>query len=334
MSAGTAAPVTVPVGAYLEAERRVVDRYGIDAERRMVDVPAIDGEAGVLVSGHGPAVMMVVGGGPPVGIWIPLMAELTGFTLYAVELPGLGLTSPTRFTVGSLRHDAVTFLDGVAEGLGLEAATPWISQSMGALWTFWLALDRPERVRAIVSIGCPATLLHTSAPFPFRLASTRAVGRLLHRLDPPSSRQVDRFIRMAGEAFADQDEMRRLFLAVERLPTYGRSLRDLVHAAVRLRGARSDIVLSEPQLAGVNQPVQLIWGERDPFGRPAVGRRATRLLPDAELHVVPGGHAASIVDDPSRVASLVAPFLARHGTTPEVTLHRRSPATTASSEGR
>jgi pimeloyl-ACP methyl ester carboxylesterase len=37
--------------------------------------------------------------------------------------------------------------------------------------------------------------------------------------------------------------------------------------------------------------VRLIWGERDGFGRPGVGRRVAQLIPDADLHVVPGGHA-------------------------------------------
>jgi pimeloyl-ACP methyl ester carboxylesterase len=299
-----------PVRNYLDAERRLLDRYGTVAERRTVEVPSIEGRASVLVAGDGPPVMMVVGAGPPTGIWVPLMAELTGFRLHAVDLPGLGLTSPVRGTPRSLRSTAVAFLDDVAGALALDTPA-WVAQSMGALWTFWLALDRPDRVRAIAALGCPATLLHTSAPLPLRLASIRSVGALVQRLDPPSPRQVDRFIRMAGETFEGQDELRALFLALERLPGYGRALVDVVHAAVRLRGARPEIALTAEQMRAVRRPVQLVWGDRDPFGPPDVGRRAADLLPDAELHVVAGGHGFW-VDRPAPVAGVVAPFLARH----------------------
>ena len=301
------------VKRYLDAEQRLLDRYGVDAERRMVDVTAIGGHASVLVCGSGPPVMMVVGGGPPTGIWVPLMAELTGFRLHAVDLPGLGLTSPTSFTTANLRRMAVAFLDEVTTKLGIGTSV-FMAQSMGSLWTFWLALDRPHRVRAVSSLSCPATMLRTSAPVPLRLASVRTIGRLLQRVDPPSPRQVDRFIRMAGETFHDQAELRALFLALEQLPGYSDALLDAVHSMVRLRGARPEVAITESSVAAIEQPVQLIWGQHDPFGSPEVGRQAARLLPHGELHVVPGGHGFW-VDDPKRVAGLVGPFLERYSET-------------------
>ena len=295
------------VPTYAEAHQKLLARFSVDAESRLVDVPAVGGQAHVLVTGEGPPVMMVIGGGPPTAIWAPLMAELTGFTLFAVDLPGMGLTTRVPYDTEGLRAFAVEFLDQVVDGLGLDRPV-FVAQSMGGLWTTWLALDRPDRVPAIAYIGCPALMLGTSAPFPLRLGSIPPVGRVLRRLDPPSLKQVDRFVAMAGENFSHLPELRRLILAHEQLPDPGPALFDLVHAAVRLRGARPQVELTEDELSRLTQPVKLIWGDKDPFGPPSVGEEAARIIPNAELHVVPGGHAPW-VNQPALVAGLIAPFL-------------------------
>ncbi len=66
--------------------------------------------------------------------------------------------------------------------------------------------------------------------------------------------------------------------------------------------------LTADQLGRITHPVRLVWGADDPFGSPAVGRRTATALPDAELHVVPGGHAPWL-GQAERVASVAAPFL-------------------------
>ena len=298
------------VRTYTQAQQRLLARFNVEAESRFVEVPAVDGRAHVLVTGEGPPVMMVIGGGPPSAMWAPLMAELGGFTLYAVDLPGMGLTSRVPYTTQGLRTLAVDFLDQVVDRLGLDRPG-FVAQSMGGLWTTWLALDRPARVPAIVYIGCPAIMLGTSAPFPLRMGSIPPIGRLLRRLDPPSLKQVDRFIAMAGEDFSHVPELRELFLAHELMPESGPALFELVHAVVRLRGPRPQVELTEAQLTRLTQPVKLIWGDHDTFGPPSVGERAAKIIPDAEVHVVPGGHGPW-VNQPARVAGLAAPFLREH----------------------
>jgi pimeloyl-ACP methyl ester carboxylesterase len=298
------------VETYIDAQERMLTRFGVQAESRFVDVPLLDGRAHVLVVGNGPPVVMVVGGGAPAAMWAPLMAELADFTLYAVDLPGMGLTDPVRYTTRTLRSVGVDFLDQILDRLGLDRPV-LVAQSMGGLWSTWLALDKPDRVPAISFIGCPALMLGSSAPFPIRLGSIPPIGRLLMRLQPPSLELVDRIAVMAGENFTDQPELRELFLAHQQLPTPKRALLELHHAAVRLRGARPKVALTKRQLSELEQPVQLIWGANDTFGPPAVGGRAAEIIPTAELHVVPGGHGPW-VNQPKRVAAIVAPFLETH----------------------
>jgi 2-hydroxy-6-oxonona-2,4-dienedioate hydrolase/4,5:9,10-diseco-3-hydroxy-5,9,17-trioxoandrosta-1(10),2-diene-4-oate hydrolase len=65
--------------------------------------------------------------------------------------------------------------------------------------------------------------------------------------------------------------------------------------------------LTAEQLSQLLQPVQLLWADDDPFGGVDVGKRAAELIPDAELHVVPGGHAPW-VNTPKQVGQLAMTF--------------------------
>lgn len=272
------------------AQRRVLDRYGIHATSRYVDVPVIGGRAHVLEAGEGPPLVMVIGGIIPAVMWAPLMQRLDGHHVYAMDLPGFGLTGPTNYQAGTMRPVVTEFLAQVLDGLGV-ARSRFITNSQGSLWTTWLSLDQPDRVVAQVQIGCPAHILGTTAPLPMRLMSIPGLGRLLLNLQPPSAGQVEQVARMVGEDLSGLPELRDVLLACERLPDYGDSLLALMQAVMHLGRARTQIAMMGDELTRVRHPVQMIWGADDPFGSPAVARRAVALIPDAELHVVAGGHA-------------------------------------------
>jgi pimeloyl-ACP methyl ester carboxylesterase len=298
--------------SFLAAQERLFDRHGLIFDSLLVDVASIGGTAHVIVTGEGPPVLMVIGGGIVAGTWAPLMAELGGYTLYAVDLPGQGLTDRVPYSAGTLRRTAVSFLDEVMDALVLETV-PLVGQSVGGTWSTWMALDRPERVSAIAYIGCPATLLGTSAPLPLRLGTVPWINRLLNRLDPPSDRQVERLGKMAGEDLSRTPELRDLMLEYERLPGSSQSLLEMHRSLIRVRGALPEVELTEDQLRRLAQPVQFLWGDNDPFGPPAAGFRAAKIITDSEMHVVPGGHAPWF-GDPRGVGSLVNEFLAKHTT--------------------
>lgn len=307
---GKPASPSKPVAAFQAAQRRVLSRYGISARSRFVDVPAVGGRAHVLVAGDGPPLVMVIGGTTPAAFWAPLMPRLRGYTLYAMDLPGWGLTDAVSYQTATMRSTVVTFLAQVLDGLGVGRSR-FVTNSMGSLWTTWLGLDRPDRVAGQVQIGCPALVLGTSAPLPMRLMSIPPVGRLLLRLQPPSARQVERVFAMVREDASDLPELRDLLLTCERLPAYGTSILALMHAVMRLGRPRPEVALTGDQLTQVRHPVQLIWGDRDPFGSVSVARTAGGLLADAELHVVPGGHVPWF-DRPEQVGALARRFLADH----------------------
>ena len=294
---------------FIEAQQRMLDRFGIKARSRFVEVPSIGGRAHILVSGEGPPVVMISGIGTPGAMWAPLMAELDGLRLFVVDLPAYGLTDTTGQFAESLRSNAVRFLEDVLDVLELDRPA-FVANSLGSLWTSWLALDRRERVAALVHVGCPALALDTSAPFPMRVLSVRPLGRLLTRLQPPSPRQVEQLSRMVKE-YPLSPELIELLVATERLPEFRETFLSMLHALLRLRGSRPEARLTADQLRSIAQPTLLFWGENDPFGPPAVGERMAATMPAAELHVVGGGHAPWLTQA-QRIGPTTKRFLHEH----------------------
>jgi pimeloyl-ACP methyl ester carboxylesterase len=302
------------VDEFKAAQERLLRRHGVDAESQFVEVAAVEGPAHVLCSGTGAPVVMLPGYGDPAAMWAPLMAGLDGFTLYAVDRPCFGLTGSAKHTTATFRRLAVVFLEQVLDALKIEQPL-FISNSIGSLWTSWFALDRPDRVAAMVHVGCPAFWLGTSAPLPLRLLSLPLIGRFIMAISPPSPRQVEAFgRRMGGEDLSQCPELRDLLVAALKLPNAQRSILELLHAVIRLRGARPGMALMREDLAQIRQPVLLIWGARDAFGGSRVGEEAARVIPNAVLHIVPGGGHVPWVGHPSEVGAAAMPFLRSHAT--------------------
>jgi len=53
--------------------------------------------------------------------------------------------------------------------------------------------------------------------------------------------------------------------------------------------------------------VQILWGERDPFGGLNVARRALELMPNGRLHEMNGGHLP-FLDDSTECRRIVKEF--------------------------
>jgi pimeloyl-ACP methyl ester carboxylesterase len=270
------------------AQTRVLDRYDLPAESRMVDVPAIGGQAQVLVTGEGPPVLLVIGAPVPAAFWAPLMPWLSGHTLYAVDLPGFGLTTPVGYRPATFRATGVAFLAGVMDALGLRDCAV-VTHAMGSLWTRWLAEERPDLVQRQAMVACPALVLGTSAPGPMRLASVPRVGPWLATA-PPSQRQAEEMMRMLGEDPRGLEEVRDLLVACEALPGYADCTAAMMGSVMRWTRVRPGMATGPDELRAVSHPVHLVWGREDPVGSPEVGIRCAELMPEASLAIVPGGH--------------------------------------------
>ena len=294
---------------FIHAQQRMLNRYGIEAESRYVRACSTHGLAHVLVSGEGPPVVMVGGMGVPAAAWAPLMAELRGFRLYAVDLPGFGLTDVTPWFSADLRFRAVRFLSEVLDELELDRAA-FVGSYLGSLWSSWLSLDLPRRVTVQVHVGCPAMVLGTSAPLAMRLLSLRAAGWLSRWMVRPSRKGL----RLPGGIASRRPlvpELVDLLVAMGRQPAFGDTFVSTLHALVTVWGSRSETRLTREQLARTHQPALLIWGRDDPFGSRAVGERIVAAMPRAELHPVPGGYCPWLTGARD-IGQVATEFLNRH----------------------
>lgn len=71
----------------------------------------------------------------------------------------------------------------------------------------------------------------------------------------------------------------------------------------------AETAMLEPRLTEVRLPAQVIWGERDTWLPPELGKRLANALPNATLELVPGAGHFSIEDQPAAIASLLAEFI-------------------------
>jgi pimeloyl-ACP methyl ester carboxylesterase len=67
--------------------------------------------------------------------------------------------------------------------------------------------------------------------------------------------------------------------------------------------------IAELPVEWIAVPTLLIWGDRDPISPLAVGLHLEHRMPNARLHVVPGGRHSVAFDEAKAVAALIAQHL-------------------------
>jgi pimeloyl-ACP methyl ester carboxylesterase len=303
---------SVTTSEFEAAERRLFEVYGLEVESRFLELRDPPVRARVMESGEGAPVVLVHGGGGVGATWAPLVARLSGVRLVVVDRPGFGLSGGFDYRGVDLRQHAVAFLESVLDASGIERAA-FVANSMGGLWSFWLALDRPERVTSLAQLGSPALLLNTLAPLPMRLLSVRGLNRLMLAMEKPSPEQARKFLTRMGhdEAVIDRQlpqEFFEMVAAYQGLPYYATAWLTLVERCLGLRGAAPDVHLGEKELRRVQQPTLFVWGDGDVFGGPEIGERAIRVMANAEMEVVSGGHLPWL-DEPAGSAEPVSELL-------------------------
>lgn len=302
------------IAAFEGAERQLfaASRVQLTSRRvRLADPPLA---VRVLENGDGPPVVLVHGSGMSASTWAPLMPYLGTRRLIAFDLPGFGLSDPFDYSGRPLRAHAVAQLTSLLDALGLERA-PIVGNSLGGMWALCLAIDAPERVAAVASLGVPAVALPGMHGDPFFAAlSTPGVRQIAARIRSPNvattRRSAARGVIGPGAAERAPDGFFEVVHEGMRQPGFRTAMLSHIRLAMRLGRPRPENFLSEADLRRIAAPVLMIWGDEDPYGGPEIGRRACALMPDARLEVVPGRHAV-FLDDPERCGALIDELLRR-----------------------
>ena len=298
--------------AALDAEQRLFAHYGLDYKYHYVEMDEPNLRLRVLEVGEGPPVLMVPGGAGDAFIFAPLMAQLTGWRMIAINRPGAGLSDGVDHRQVDLRQLAANTVRTVADAFDLNRV-PIICNSMGGLWSFWYTLAYPDRVSSMVQMGCPALILNTSAPFFMRLVGVPGINRFIApQMQPKNIDTTLDGLRFQGSSQEDIDKMPRAAADAAyhmyQLPTYLETWKSLIGAVATIGGANPKYQLRAEELKLIEQPVQFIWGENDVFGDLSVARQATSIIPNAQLHEMTTGHLP-FLDQPQACGAVVREFL-------------------------
>ena len=303
--------------AALAAEEKLFAHYGLNYRAHLVEMGEPDLRIRVLEVGSGRPVLMVPGGAGDAWPLAPIMAELTGWRMIAINRPGGGLSDGIDHRQVDLRRLAVDTIRTVSGAFDLEVA-PIVCNSMGGLWSAWYALDEPRRVTRMVQMGCPALALDTSAPMFMRLIGVPGLGQFLAPLLQP--KEIDGALEMLKTQGSSPEEIGQLPRAAAeaayhfyQLPTYQHTWKTLISAVTTVSGARPRYQLTSEQLRHIQQPVQFIWGDRDVFGGLETARRCASAVPNARLYEVSTGHLP-FLDDPEQTGKVIRAFMAEEKT--------------------
>ena len=141
-----------------QAERRLFASCGVQSASRRVRLADPPVSVRVLEVGDGPPLVLVHGSGMSASTWAPLMPYLGTNRMIAFDLPGFGLSDPFDYAGRPLRSHAVAQLTSLLDALRLDRV-PVVGTSLGGMWALCLALDAPDRVAAVASLGVPAVAL-------------------------------------------------------------------------------------------------------------------------------------------------------------------------------
>jgi pimeloyl-ACP methyl ester carboxylesterase len=297
------------------AEQRLFAHYGIAPRAWRVALADPPLKARVWEVGAGSPVLLVHGSGTSAASWAPLMQQLPGRRLLAVDLPGFGLSDAHDYRGRPLRAHAVAQMRSILDALNL-CHVPVVGTSLGGWWALSLALAEPSRVDAVASLGVPALAFPGVHGDPFFTAmTTPGFGRLVARMPQPGRRLMRASMRrgaLGPRAEANTpDEWFDAAIATMRMPAWRTAMWSHLHLAFRAGRPRPGNHFSDDELRRITTPTQFIWGDNDVYGGPDIGRRASQLMSSARLEVLPAGHAP-FLDDPKRCGKLIDDFLANN----------------------
>jgi 2-hydroxy-6-oxonona-2,4-dienedioate hydrolase len=294
------------------AERRLFVACGVQVASRRVRLADPPVAVRVLEAGDGPPLVLVQGSGMSASTWAPLIPYLGARRLIAFDLPGFGLSDAFDYSGRPLRAHAVAQLTSLLDALDLERV-PIVGTSLGGMWALCLAVDAPDRVSALASLGVPAVALPGMHGDPaFTALSTPFLRQLVARIRSPNVATTRRAMArgVIGPRGAERapDGFFEVVHEGMRQPGFRTAMLSHMWLAMRFGRPRPENFLSEIELRQLRVPVLMIWGNEDPYGGSEIGQRACSLLPDAHLVVTPGRHAP-FLDDPERCGALIDELL-------------------------
>ncbi|HYC80699.1 MAG TPA: alpha/beta hydrolase [Solirubrobacterales bacterium] len=206
----------------------------------------------------------------------------------STKLASAGAPSLIDTVTGRRASAAYLLRDMAADGFGLMDHLGWdsaniVGASMGGMIVQTMAIERPERVRSLVSIMSTTGNRLTGLP------TLKALGILVAKRPSDRDAFIERGVRtfrLIGSPGYPFDEQRVRQLAASAYDRgvsaagVARQLHAITASGDRTRGLES-----------LSLPATVIHGNRDPMVRPSGGRATAAAIPNSRLKIIDGmGH--------------------------------------------
>lgn len=281
------------------------DHHGLAVEERIINDqegrPVYTLDSG----GSQRPVLFVHGGGSDASEWPELAAKLqaTGRRVVLADRPGHGLSYPIDYTGVDFRAAAADWGEDVMTSIH-SGPVDIVANSMGGFFSLSTALRRPDLINRLVLIGAPAGI-DKWIPYPLRMLGFKPINRLLFAKS--ANWDVDDYRKLYEEILVEYPEKvlterLELMVAIGKLPAYKVGWRTLLESCVSLTGFNYMI---RDEVASLNVPVRMIWGDADAFAPPSSGQALAARMQDASIEVVEDAGHLPWVDQIDRCTALV-----------------------------
>ncbi|QFG23033.1 alpha/beta fold hydrolase [Actinomadura sp. WMMB 499] len=274
-------------------------RFRDAAGWRTRSIEAGDGDAVILMgglTGHAEAFLRNI---------VPLSER--GLRVYAIDALGHGLTA---------RPDDVTYhapvftrhLIGFLDAIGADRAH-LVGQSLGGWTALYTALKHPDRVGRIVSVTGAGILLTDEA----RAAESEKVHAQVKAVTtkaasaPTRDSVRERLEWLMLDPATVTDELVECRYRYYTLPGTGDALAKLV--SEQPSEANRAHMLREDDLASIAHETLVLWTDHNPTTPAEVGRRASRILPNAAFDMISGAGHWPMFEQPGQFNRIVGDFL-------------------------
>lgn len=254
----------------------------MEPQRRTVDVDGV--KLSILEAGTGDPVIYVHGVVTTSNIFPKYLAAYSpGFRGIAVDLRGYGDSEKpaSGFTIKRFSQDLIA----LADKLHIEKPV-WVGVSMGGMILQQLALDYPDRVRALVLVSTTDGAMVLDKDLP-------TIGH------PRDFHDVSRDIII--ESFPAGTSPALYQPLLDRIPTWN---------ATVLREALTSMAQADVRgkIRTITAPTLIVVGAKDDVATPAIARGIQAQIAGAQLDVFDTGHFM-MAEDPERFRTVLGTFL-------------------------
>ena len=262
----------------------------------------------VVEAGKGLPVVILHGTGNAAYTLLPLLEHLEGVRAIAPDLPGCGLSDPLYIGDKGYRNWVIEVIDQMLDALEVDQIS-LAGASGGGVWAIWYALANPERVQRLILLTGIPMLPGTHPPLPLRFYTLPIIGALMSRM-PADEKRVVNLMRMMGEGetIVNYPRIIEAFVATSNDPLARKAGRAEFSAFMNFLGFRTNMKIGTEDLALLNMPVLMTWGERDQLGGEDVARPVSEAIPNCVLEMMPTGHGPWL-GYPDKTANLIQDFV-------------------------